>query len=356
MVDIQKRLSTSQKPLPSARDLGFGQHFSDHWFVSKYAEGKGWFESKIEPYGPLVLDPAASVFHYGQALFEGMKAFRQDDGRIVVFRPEFNENRMREGAERLCLEAPPRDVFMHGLRELLKVEERWIPKEENCSLYIRPTLIGTEGFLGVRPSREMIFYILLSPVGSYYASGSAPVKIWVEAKDMRAAPGGLGATKAGANYAASLHAALAAKKKGYAQVLWLDVEHQGVEEVGTMNVFFVFNDEIVTPALNGSILNGGTRESVLQLLRHQGAKVSERRVTMDEIVRRFDKGELLESFGTGTAAVISPIGEFAYNGRTLSVNGGKTGPKSLELYEEITAIQRGRKPDLFGWMKDISQL
>lgn len=356
MVEIQTRLATTLKPLPPAKDLGFGQFFSDHWFYSKYAEGRGWFESRVEPYGSIALDPAASVFHYGQALFEGMKAFRQDNGRIVLFRPDFNVTRLQEGAERLCLEAPPRDVFLGGLKVLLKADTRWIPTEDNCSLYIRPTLIGTEGFLGVRPSREMLFYILLSPVGSYYAGGSAPVKIWVEDKDMRAAPGGLGATKAGANYAASLHAALEAKKKGYAQVLWLDIEHQGIEEVGTMNVFFVFNDEIATPALNGSILAGGVRDSVLHLLRHQGAKVSERRVTMDEVVRRQACGELVEAFGTGTAAVISPIGELAYKGRSVVLNGGKIGPKSQALFDEIVGIQRGRRPDIFGWMKSLDEL
>lgn len=356
MLKIHKKLAESLKPIPPAQNLGFGQHFSDHWFYAKYSEGKGWFEAAVEPYGKIALDPAASVLHYGQALFEGMKAFRQMDGTVKLFRPEFNHQRLAEGAERLCLQAPPEDLFMAGLKELIRADERWVPSEENCSLYIRPTLVGTEGFLGVRPSRDILFFIILSPVGSYYAGGSSPVKIWVEEKAVRAAPGGLGATKAAANYAASLQAALEAKKKGYAQVLWLDVEHRSIEEVGTMNVFFVFKNEIVTPALDGSILPGGVRDSVLAILRSEGADVVERKITMQELVERHARGELLEAFGTGTAAVISPIGEFRYQGRTLVVNDGKMGERSLSLLKAITGIQRGRLPDSFGWMKSLEQI
>lgn len=356
MILTQTTPTANLKPLPAANDLGFGQHFSDHWFSSKFSEDKGWFDSRIQPYGKIELDPAASVFHYGQALFEGMKAFVQKDGSISVFRPEFNWARMTEGADRLRLVAPPKELFMEGLRELLKVDARWVPKEDNCALYIRPTLIGTEGFLGVRPSKEMLFFILLSPVGSYYGTGTAPVRIWVEDKYIRAAPGGLGATKAGANYAASLDAASQAKKKGYAQVLWLDTHHEGIEEVGTMNVFFVFKNEIVTPALNGSILAGGVRDSVLQLLRHEGKPVVERRITISEVLERQRRGELLEAFGTGTAAVISPIGELHYKGESHFLHGNKMGPISQSLYEQIIGIQRGTKPDTFGWMKPLKDL
>ncbi|QDK37301.1 branched-chain amino acid aminotransferase [Bdellovibrio sp. NC01] len=353
MTDIQITLTKEPKALPPTDNLGFGNYFTDHMFVAKYSEDKGWYEAKILPYGPLPLDPGASVFHYGQALFEGMKAFRQADGKIVFFRPEFNQVRMAQGAERMCLEAPPMELFMKGLHEVVKADARWIPNEPNTSLYIRPTLIGTESFLGVRPSRETMFFIMLSPVGSYYAEGVKPVKIWTEEKYLRAAPGGLGAVKAGANYASSLKAALEAKKKGYAQVLWLDVEHQGIEEVGTMNVFFVFNNEIVTPALNGSILNGGTRDAIVELLKHKNLPIVERKITITEVVERLQKGELREAFGTGTAAVISPIGELHYRDKDWKINGGQTGELSTQLYKEITGIQRGELPDPFNWITPL---
>lgn len=356
MSSIPVRLSDRRKTIPESSTLGFGQFFSDHWFRSSYVESKGWSDSKVEPYGKIELDPAASVLHYGQALFEGMKAFRRVDGTIAVFRPEFNYERLKEGAARLCLAAPPRDLFMSGLRELLKADQSWVPNEEQCSLYIRPTLIGTESFLGVRPSKEVLFYILLSPVGAYYSGGFKPLKIWVEEEALRAAPGGLGATKAGANYAASLQAALEARKKGYSQVLWLDLAKQGIEEVGTMNVFFVLKNEVVTPALNGSILAGGTRDSVLQLLRARGHSVSERRITMDELVTHYKNGELLEAFGTGTAAVISPIGELGYRQQSMIINKNEMGPVSAELLKTISGIQRGTEADKFGWMTSLEDL
>lgn len=350
---IERRLTTTPKTLPDVSQLGFGQHFSDHWFYSKYVKGKGWHESAIAPYGPIPLDPASSVLHYGQALFEGMKAFVQPNGKISLFRPDFNIRRMQEGAARLCLEAPPADLFIEGLEELISVETRWVPKADNCALYIRPTLIGTEAFLGVRPSREVLFYIILSPVGTYYSKGTAPVRIWVEDNDLRAAPGGLGATKAAANYAAGLRAAVGAKEKGYDQVLWLDVEKQGIEEVGTMNVFFVLKDEVVTPALNGSILGGCVRDSVIKILKHEGVKVSERRITINEVIEHQKSGNLLEAFGTGTAAVISPVGELAYKGTPYFIGKGEAGPTSRRLLKTISDIQRGLAPDVFGWMRPV---
>ena len=305
----------------------------------------------------MLIDPAASVLHSGQALFEGMKAFKQPDGSLSIFRPEFNWERMTEGALRLCLEPPPKELFMQGLKELLTVDARWVPKEDNCALYIRPTLIGTEGFLGVRPSQEMLFFILLSPVGSYYAKGgSKPVRIWVEDKAIRAAPGGLGATKAGANYAASLKSALEAKQKGFDQVLWLDSKYEGIEEVGTMNVFFAFKNEIITPELNGSILSGGVRDSVIQLLRHQGKKIVERRITMSELLERHAQGDLQEAFGTGTAAVITSIGELQYKDKNLVIHNNQMGPLAQDLLKTISGIQRGLIPDPFGWMKPVQDL
>ncbi|MNT23025.1 Branched-chain-amino-acid aminotransferase 2 [compost metagenome] len=242
---------------------------------------------------------------------------------------------------------------MKGLQELVAVDERWIPHEPNTSLYIRPTLIGSEPFLGVRPSKETIFFIILSPVGSYYSEGTKPVKIWTEERYLRAAPGGLGAIKAGANYASSLKAALEAKQKGYAQVLWLDVEHLGIEEVGTMNAFFVFNNEIVTPALNGSILSGGTRDAIIQVLKQKNLPIVERRITITEVIERLDKGELKEAFGTGTAAVISPIGVIHYNEKDWMINNNETGPLSTELYNSITGIQKGLIKDDMGWITPL---
>ncbi len=353
--EIQRRLTTNLKPLPDQNDLSFGRYFSDHWFYSKYSKSSGWHTAAIEPYGNLQLDPAASVLHYGQALFEGMKAFLRQDGSIALFRPEFNFQRLQQGAARLCLEAPPRELFMEALKQLISVDSRWVPKSELSSLYIRPTLIGTEAFLGVRPSKEELFFILLSPVGSYFNSRGA-LRIWIEEHAMRATPGGLGDTKAGANYAASLQAALKAKERGYDQVLWLDTHHDGIEEVGTMNVFFVLKDEVVTPALNGSILEGGMRNSVLQLLRSEGARVSERRITVTELMDRHKKGEVLEAFGTGTAAVISPIGEFHFKDQTMVIGQQKTGPVSQRLFEKITNIQYGRSKDPFQWMKALNEL
>lgn len=347
---IDKQLTPHPKALPPSDKLGFGQYFTDHMFIAKFREGQGWQNPKVVPYGPMSVDPGASVFHYGQALFEGMKAFRQQDGRIVFFRPEFNQRRLADGAARMCLEAPPMDLFMAALRELVKTDARWIPQEPNTSLYIRPTLIGTEAYLGVRPSQETTFFILLSPVGSYYSEGTKPIRIWTEEKYLRAAPGGLGAVKAGANYAASLKAAAESKKMGYSQVLWLGVDHQSIEEVGTMNVFFVFNDEIVTPALNGSILAGGTREAIIQCLKSKNLPIVERRITIQEVIERLQAGELREAFGTGTAAVISPVGVLAYQGKEWIINNNENGPLSQELYQEITGIQRGLRPDPYGWI------
>lgn len=355
MTVIERRLTKNPKVLPDANQLGFGQHFSDHWFYSKYLKGKGWYETAISPYGELKLDPASSVLHYGQALFEGMKAFVQPDGSIALFRPDFNIRRMQEGAARLCLEAPPADLFIEGLEELIAVEHRWVPRAENCSLYIRPTLIGTEPFLGVRPSREVLFYIILSPVGSYYSKGTAPVRIWVEDKALRAAPGGLGATKAAANYAAGLQAAVLAKEKGYDQVMWLDVERQGIEEVGTMNVFFVIKDEVITPALNGSILAGCVRDSVIKILKSEGVKITERRITINEVIEHQRAGDLREAFGTGTAAVISPIGELGYKGENHILQKGQIGDISKHLFKRITDIQRGLAPDEFQWMRPVRE-
>lgn len=353
---ITKRVASTLKPLPPTDQLFFGKHFSDHWFSAKWNADIGWNDLRVEPYGKLELEPTAGVFHYGQALFEGMKAFRQPDGSVKLFRPDFNCKRLQDGAARLCLPSPPREVFMASLRELLSVDERWVPAAPGCSLYIRPTLIATEPLLKAVPSKEAIYFVVLSPAGPYFQGRKTPLRIYVEDKALRAAPGGLGATKAGANYAASFQSAIKANKDGFDQVLWLDSVHDGVEEVGTMNVFFVLKGEIVTPALNGSILNGGTRDSVLQLLRHKGLPVSERRITMSELLKAHSEGKLLEAFGTGTAAVINSIGELNFRGTPYHINQGEMGGLTKQLYDTITGIQYGTADDTFGWMKSIPDL
>lgn len=341
------------KVKPAVKDLGFGKYFTDHMFQVNYSEAKGWHSARITPYEPLMIEPGASVLHYGQALFEGMKSFKQTNGDCVLFRPEFNAKRLQEGADRLCMQAPPTDLMLNGIRELVRIEKDWIPATKGASLYLRPTLIGTESFLGVRPSSEYLFFTICSPVASYYSEGADPVKIWVEDTYVRAARGGLGATKAGANYAASLKAALIAKKKGYAQVLWQDVTHKFIEEVGTMNVFFVFENEIVTPALSGSILPGGVRDCVITLLKHFGMKITERELSMNEVVEAHKNGSLKEVFGTGTAAVISPVGELASDNYVMKINNGQRGPVATKLFDEISGIQYGEKPDLFNWVQKI---
>jgi branched-chain amino acid aminotransferase len=350
-IPVTKNLLPKTKPDENA--LGFGKYFSDHMFTAKYAKAKGWFNPQVIPYQPLPMDPAASVLHYGQALFEGMKAFRQQNEQCVLFRPEFNWQRMVAGAERLCMQAPPKDFFLEGVKAVVRADRDWIPTKMGSSLYIRPTLIGTEAFLGVRPAEEHLFFIILSPVGSYYAEAQAPVKIWIEEEFLRAGPGGLGATKAAANYATSLKAAYQAKQKGYAQVLWLDIHREYIEEVGTMNVFFVFKNEIVTPSLDGTILDGGIRSSVIEILKSWNLPIVERKLKLEEVIAASQTGDLQEAFGTGTAAVISPIGELASAHRKVSLNSKEMGPVASRLYEEITSLQYGLKPDARGWIERI---
>lgn len=348
---IEIQYSDKVPALPPAKELSFGKHFAGHMFTANFRRGKGWYGPKIVPYQHLAMDPAACALHYGQALFEGLKAFRRKDGSLAVFRHEFNWRRMSQGADRLCMEAPPLGLWTEGLMKAIRVNEKFVPADRGTSLYIRPTLIATEGFLGVRPSDEYLFYIIFSPVASYYAEGKDPVKIWIEKEYLRAAPGGLGMTKAAANYAGSLKAALQAKKKNYSQVLWLDTSKKYVQEVGTMNVFFVLGDEVVTPSLDGAILEGGTREVAMILLREKGYKVSERKISVSELISASESGKLTEAFGTGTAAVISPIGELASEDFKLKLSG--KGPISDFLYSEITAIHYGDKPDAYRWLTPI---
>lgn len=344
---IQK--STENKVCPAENQLEFGKYFTPHMFIAHYDAEVGWDEGQITPYAPLQMDPAAGVLHYGQAMFEGIKAFHQPDGNFAIFRPEFNAKRMQQGAERLCLPPPPTDLFINGISELMKIDKSWIPKSFGTAMYIRPTLIGVEGFLGVRPSKKALFYVILSPVGPYYKVDSPSIKIWVETKDLRAAPGGLGHTKAGANYAASLRAALSARGNGYSQVLWTDVTHQYVEEVGTMNVFFKIKDKIITPKLNGSILEGGTRECCIQILKEKGFVVDERAITLKEVGEAWRNGDLQEVFGTGTAAVVTPVDTLTSSLESWTLPKGY-GPTAKMVYDEITSIQYGKVTDRMNWL------
>lgn len=348
---IERTQNPKTKP---SGDLGFGVYFSDHIFTCDYDRKKGWFDPRVIPYQNFQLDPSASVLHYGQALFEGMKAFKQKNGDTVLFRPQFNYARMKVGAERLCMEMPSEDIFMNGVKALVKADADWIPQTKGSSLYLRPTLIGTEGFLGVRPSDTYRFFILASPVSSYYKEGIGPIKIWVEENYVRAAPGGLGSTKAAANYAGSLKAAYEAKKKGYAQVLWLDVTHQYVEEVGTMNVFFIIDGEAHTPSLEGTILDGGVRNSIIQVLKDSGLRVHERKIKWTELDEAYHRGTLTEAFGTGTAAVISPIGDLTRGANSFSLaQRNPSFPTARMLYDKITALQYGEHADTHHWLVKV---
>ncbi len=357
-MEIQKLLKNKDnlKPLPDESCLGFGIHFTDHMFRMDYSDVKGWHEPKITVYGNFHLDPAAVVLHYGQAIFEGLKAYRGSDKRIRLFRPKENAKRLNRSAWRMCMPQMDEDAFIAAIRELVQVESRWVPSLKGTSLYIRPFIIASEPFLGVRPAKKYIFSIILTPVGAYYSEGFNPVKIFVTDKFVRAAKGGVGEAKTAGNYAASLMASEEAKKLGFTQVLWLDAaQRKYVEEVGTMNIFFLIDDTLVTPALSGSILPGITRDSVLTLSRDWGIRVEERPISIDEVMNSAESGHLKECFGTGTAAVISPVGSLYYKGKSYEVNGGKTGELAERLFDEITGIQYGEKDDRFGWIEFVDQ-
>jgi len=350
---IEVQRTPSPRALPTG-ELGFGRHFTDHMFVAEWTPKEGWHGLRVMPYGPMQLDPAAAVLHYGQALFDGFKAFRGSDGGIRVFRLDRHAARMAGGVERMCMPSLDARLIEEGVRALLGADARWVPAAPSA-LYLRPTIVATEGFLGVRAAERYTFFVIASPVGSYYAEGASPVRIWVEREEVRAARGGLGAVKAAANYAASLHAAAVAKKRGYAQVLWLDAqEHRYLEEVGTMNVWVHLGEQVVTPPLEGSILAGVTRDAVLQLLSDWGQRAVQRRITIDELAAAHDRGQLHEMFGCGTAAVISPIGELGDGARTMKINGGVTGPLAQRLYDELTGIQYAKRPDPHGWMSRVA--
>jgi branched-chain amino acid aminotransferase len=350
-LDISITRSQHPRPKPPATDLGFGRFFTDHMFLVDH-EGGAWKNARVVPYGPLPLDPAAAALHYGQTLFEGMKAYRAKNGRALVFRPQLHAARLNASAERLCMPSLPEADFDAALRAFLDVDRGWIPGEPGTALYLRPAMIATEAFLGVRPARRYTFFIIGSPVGNYWGPKPTALRLWVETNAVRAAKGGVGAAKAGANYVASLLTAETAKAQGYSQVLWLDSTHTHVEEVGTMNVFFRFGATVVTPPLDGSLLAGITRDAVLSLLRRWKVPVEERPVTMAEVVEAYDRGQLHEVFGTGTAAVISPVGELTWGKRSLKL-ADKRGEVAERAFRAISDLTQGGIPDAEGWLVEM---
>ena len=332
-MEIKIQKTTAPKQKPDQKKLGFGNYYTDHMFIMNYDEGQGWHDPRIVPYGPVSLDPAAMVLHYAQEVFEGLKAYRTADGKIQLFRPEKNMARLNVSCERLCIPKIDEEFAIKAIKTLVKVDEDWIPTEPETSLYIRPYIYATDAHVGVHAAKHLTFSIILSPVGAYYPNGIEPVKIFVEQKYVRATPGGTGFTKAGANYAISLKGQEEAEAQGYVQTLWLDgVERKYIEEVGSMNVFFMLKDEIVTPALVGSILGGITRMSIIELLRSKGYTVNERRITIDELMEKYEKG-----------------GELKYGDKVMTVNNGKIGEVSQMLYDTLTGIQWGKIPDTMGW-------
>ncbi|MGN1402067.1 MAG: branched-chain amino acid aminotransferase [Bacillus sp. (in: firmicutes)] len=351
---IEVLLTEEKKEKPADDTLQFGRVFTDHMFVMDYTAGIGWHNAQIVPYQPLTLDPACMVFHYGQTVFEGLKAYRTKQDDIVLFRPEKNFERMNQSNERICIPHFDEELALQGLERLIEVDRDWVPHAKGTSLYIRPFIIATEPFLGVSPAGSYKFIIIMSPVGAYYKEGINPVKIAVENQYVRSVKGGTGTAKTGGNYSASLKAQQMAGAQGCSQVLWLDGVHRKyVEEVGAMNVFFKIKGEVITPELNGSILPGVTRASIIELLKYWDVPVSERRISMEEIFEAHRKGELEEAFGTGTAAVISPIGEFVWDDRSIIINDRKTGELSTKLYNTLTGIQSGELEDVFGWVKKV---
>jgi len=348
-------------PIPVSRrdeihaDPGFGRYFTDHMVLIDYDTESGWHDARVVPYGPFSVDPATMVLHYGQEIFEGLKAYHQPDGSLASFRPDQNAARLNRSAKRLGIPELPEELFLASLRELLAMDAAWVPAGDEASLYLRPFIFATEVGLGVRPSATYTYCVIASPAGAYFPGGVKPVSVWWSTEYVRAAPGGTGAAKFGGNYAASLAAQAQAAEKGCDQVVWLDaVERHWVEEMGGMNLFFVFGSgstiEVVTPELSGSLLPGVTRDSLLTLCRELGYTATERRISTDEWAKKNESGELTEVFACGTAAVITPVGSVLHADGGFEINGGKPGPVTMQLREELTALQYGKKSDSHGWM------
>ncbi|MCG8926690.1 branched-chain amino acid aminotransferase [Lentzea sp. CC55] len=333
---------------------GFGQHFTDHMVTIRWNREKGWHDAEVGPYSTLALDPAAMVLHYGQAIFEGLKAYRQPDGSIASFRPEANAERFRASARRMAMPELPDELFLESVRQILAVDNRWVPSAAEESLYLRPFMISTEKGLGVRPASEYLYVLIASPAGSYFASGVRPVSVWLSTEYVRAAPGGTGAAKFAGNYAASLVAQAQAAEKGCDQVVWLDaVERRWVEEMGGMNLFFVFGDKVVTPELTGTLLPGITRSSLLELAADLGLSVEQRRISTEEWEKANASGELTEVFACGTAAVITPVGHVKHAGGEFDIADGGTGSVTMKLRERLTGLQHGHVADSHGWMTTL---
>ena len=354
MEEIKITRAATLKEKPDSSTLVFGKAMTDHMFICDYDEGQGWHDARIVPYGPLSIDPAAKVLHYAEEIFEGLKAYRTADGSIQLFRVMDNIERMNNSADRMAIPRVPVDLALASIKTLVEVEKDWVPYEKDTSLYIRPFIVGLDAALGVHSSHHLQYIVIVCPVGAYYPEGLNPVKIFVEQHDVRAVKGGTGMAKTGGNYAASVRASDEAEKKGFTQVLWLDgVHNKYIEEVGSMNVMFKINGKIVTPDLNGSVLPGITRRSCIQLLKDWGYDVEERRISVDELFAAAESGELEEAWGTGTAAVVSPIGELAREGEEVMVSGNKIGPITQKLYDELTGIQWGRIEDTHGWITKV---
>ncbi|MEG0047646.1 MAG: branched-chain amino acid aminotransferase [Clostridia bacterium] len=353
---IQMNLSKHLKAKPTDESkLGFGNYFSDHMLMINYTEGKGWHDARIEPYGNLSLDPACQVLHYGQEIFEGMKCYRTPENGFNLFRPTANFERMARSSERMGMAKLPVEEGMESLLALLNVEKEWTPHQEGTSLYIRPTMIALDAHLGVSASKTYLYYVILSPSGAYYAAGLAPVGIYVEDSFVRAVRGGIGFAKTGGNYAASILASVNAKQSGYAQVLWLDgVEQRYIEEVGAMNMMFVYGDErIVTPSLNGSILPGITRDSVLKLSQKLGYRTEETKMDIHAVIEDIKAGKITEAFGTGTAAVVSPVNKICFKSEEVGIGDGGIGKTTMQLYNTLTGIQFGKSEDPLNWIVKV---
>ena len=348
-IKITKTTEPKKKPEPGT-PLGFGKIFTDHMFIMDYTEGKGWHDPRIVPFQNISLSPAAMVYHYGQEMFEGLKAYKGENGEVYLFRPDKNAERAQKTNDRLCIPQIPVEDFVQACKAVVEVDKDWIPTDPGTSLYIRPFIIATDEFLGVAPSETYLFMVILAPSGAYYESGLDPVGIWIEDEYVRAVRGGMGFAKTGGNYAASLIGQVKAHNDNYSQVLWLDgVERKYIEEVGSMNIFFKIDGKVVTPMLNGSILPGVTRNSTIELCKSWGYEVEERRISVDELLEAQKTGKLEECFGTGTAAVISPVGKLRYVDDVMVINNGEIGELSQKLYDTMTGIQYGKLDDPFGW-------
>ena len=350
MPDIPIKLATTRKPIPSELGASFGDYFTDHMFRMDYTEGRGWGHARIVPFGPLELHPSSAAIQYAQTIFDGSKGYRHGDGSIHLFRPEAHISRLNRSAGELCMPKVNLNLVLQAMRELVALDRDWVPSKRGTAIYVRQTMVGDEGYMVVRPSKTYTYLIFLSPVGSYYSEGAGPTRILVSETRVRAAKGAIGSAKAGANYAASLKVGREAIVAGWSQVLWLDSVHRRfLEEVGTMNIMVKIGDRILTPPLSDSILPGVTRDSVLVILRDWGTAAEETPIDIEDVMAAARSGALEEMWGVGTAAVISPVGELAYRGETLSINGGRTGPIAQRLFDELTALHYGARPDTRKW-------